>query len=162
MQKDNRLIHFISVFRRRPDGRAIILGSPDYPDIYGNLWLYQTNYGVIVACEVSGLPSSHAPCNEHIFGLHIHEGMSCTGNGIDQFADTLGHYNPYFCPHPQHAGDLLPLFGANGYAMSAFLTDRFTVDEVIGRAIIIHSSPDDFKTQPSGNSGKKIACGIIE
>ncbi|MBE6606315.1 MAG: superoxide dismutase family protein [Ruminococcaceae bacterium] len=162
MYKENRLVHFMSVLRRRYDARATILGSPDYPDIYGVLWLYQTNYGVIVACEVTGLPYSKDKCKEHIFGLHIHEGMSCTGNDIDPFGDTLGHYNPYACQHPYHAGDLLPLFGAGGYAMSVFLTDRFDVNEVIGRAVIVHSSPDDFTTQPSGNSGKKIACGIIK
>lgn len=42
-----------------------------------------------------------------------------------------------------------------------FLTDRFKVDDVIGRTVIIHDKPDDFTTQPSGNSGEKIACGII-
>ena len=49
----------------------------------------------------------------------------------------------------------------NGKAFSAFLTDTFTVKEVLGRAIIIHSKPDDFTSQPAGNSGEKIACGII-
>ena len=42
-----------------------------------------------------------------------------------------------------------------------FLTDRFKLKDVIGKAIIIHSMPDDFTSQPSGNSGEKIACGII-
>ena len=42
-----------------------------------------------------------------------------------------------------------------------FLTDRFTIDEIINRTIVIHDMPDDFITQPSGNSGNKIACGII-
>ena len=73
----------------------------------------------------------------------------------------MTHYNPNQCAHPYHAGDLPPLFGSNGYAFEAFLTDRFTVSEVIGRTVIIHSKPDDFSTQPSGNSGEKIACGEI-
>lgn len=162
MNKETKLIHFMSVLRRRPDAVATILGSPDFPDLYGILWLYQTKYGVIVACEATGLPYSQGRCEKHIFGLHIHEGMSCTVNDIDSFANTMGHYNPYGCPHPYHAGDLLPLFGAGGYAMSVFLSDRFKVNEVIGRTVIIHSAPDDFTTQPSGNSGKKIACGIIK
>ena len=71
------------------------------------------------------------------------------------------HDNPYHCPHPYHAGDMPPLFGANGYAFSAFLSDRFTVEEVIGKTVIFHEAPDDFVTQPSGNAGAKMACGVI-
>ena len=41
------------------------------------------------------------------------------------------------------------------------LTDRFSVSDILGRTLVIHISPDDFTTQPSGNSGKKIACGQI-
>ena len=55
-----------------------------------------------------------------------------------------------------------PLFINDGYAFMIFLTDRFKVDEIIGRTVIIHSMPDDFTTQPSGNSGMKIACGVVE
>ena len=43
-----------------------------------------------------------------------------------------------------------------------FLTERFNIDEIIGKTIIIHSNPDDFTTQPGGNSGTKIACGLIK
>ena len=71
------------------------------------------------------------------------------------------HYNPLGCPHPYHAGDMPPIFGAAGYAFSAFVTDRFTVRDVVGRSVILHGSPDDFTTQPSGNAGEKIACGEI-
>lgn len=79
----------------------------------------------------------------------------------DPFADTMGHYNPNGCEHPYHAGDLPPLFGNNGIALSLFLTNQFSVNEVIGKTIVIHDHPDDFITQPSGNSGTKIACGVI-
>lgn len=65
----------------------------------------------------------------------------------------------YFAPY--HAGDLPPLFGNQGYAFSAFVTDRFAVREIVEKTIIIHSKPDDFKTQPSGDSGEKMACGKI-
>ena len=51
--------------------------------------------------------------------------------------------------------------GVNGDAFSMFITNQFTVPEVIGKTVIIHAHPDDFHTQPSGNSGEKIACGII-
>ena len=71
------------------------------------------------------------------------------------------HDNPQHCPHPYHAGDLPPLFGAHGFAFSACLTDRFTVEQIIGKSIVIHSAPDDFTTQPSGNAGSKIAGAEI-
>jgi Cu-Zn family superoxide dismutase len=54
-----------------------------------------------------------------------------------------------------------PLFAGTGRAFLAFFTDRFTVDEIIGRTVVVHAKPDDFTTQPSGNSGSKIACGQI-
>lgn len=56
---------------------------------------------------------------------------------------------------------MLPLMGTDGKAFSMFMTDRFTVNEVIGKTVIIHLHPDDFAAQPSGNSGDKIACGVI-
>ena len=79
----------------------------------------------------------------------------------DPFPHSGTHYNPNGCPHPYHAGDMPPLFGADGYAFLTFVTSRFTVNEIVGKTVIIHSSPDDFTTQPSGNSGEKIACGLI-
>ena len=77
------------------------------------------------------------------------------------FADSMAHYNPQDCEHPYHAGDRPPLFGNNGYAYFVFLTGRFKVCEIIGKTVIIHLHPDDFHTQPSGDSGTKIACGEI-
>jgi len=74
----------------------------------------------------------------------------------------MGHYNPDNLPHPYHSGDMPPLFGNDGTAFSVFLTNRFKIDEIIGRTVVIHAQPDDFTSQPSGNSGEKIACGIIE
>ena len=72
------------------------------------------------------------------------------------------HYNPNNCLHPYHAGDLPPLLENQGYAYMRVLVDKFKISDIIGKTVIIHDSPDDFNTQPSGNSGKKIACGVIE
>ena len=108
-----------------------------------------------------GLPTSADKCKSPIFAFHIHAGESCTGNSEDPFANALTHYNPNDCSHPFHVGDLPPLFGNNGYAFLAFITNRFSVKEIIGKTIIVHSSFDDFSTQPSGNAGEKIACGQI-
>ena len=51
--------------------------------------------------------------------------------------------------------------GDYGKAYMKVLTGRFCVEEVIGRTVILHIDPDDFHTQPSGNAGRKIACGVI-
>lgn len=152
---------FLSILRHRPQAAASIAGSKDYPGISGTVRLYQTNGGVIVLAQIRGLPQSDLPCQDRIFGFHIHEGTDCGGNMDDPLADAMSHYNPNGCGHPYHAGDLPPLFGNNGRALSLFLTNRFSIDEVIGRTVILHDHPDDFTTQPSGNSGTKIACGVI-
>ena len=103
-----------------------------------------------------------ASCGQRIFGFHIHEGTRCSGTSVDHFADAGSHYNPSNCPHPMHAGDLPPLFVNNGRAWFATITPQFTVSDVIGHTVIVHSDPDDFHTRPSGNSGEKIACGMIK
>lgn len=156
----NSRIHLLSILRGRPQAAASIAGSESYPSISGTVRFFQANRGVIVCAEIYGLPQGVNACHERIFGFHIHEGSDCGGmDGL--FPNVMSHYNPSGCEHPYHAGDLPPLFGNNGYALSLFLTDRFSISEVIGRTIIIHDHPDDFTTQPSGNSGTKIACGVI-
>lgn len=156
------MAHLLSILRGRPQASANIVGSKNYSSITGTVRLYQTDEGVVVLAEVQSLPQSDTSCQDRIFGFHIHEGTDCGGNMDDPFADVMSHYDSGNCNHPHHAGDLPPLFGNNGRALSLFLTNRFSVDEVIGRAIIIHDHPDDFTTQPSGNAGTKIACGIIQ
>ena len=144
----------------RSTATAKIKGSSDYPNLHGTVTFKQTPKGVLVTAKIYGLPYESG-CNLGIFAFHIHSGTSCTGNTADPFADADGHYNPNGCPHPYHAGDLPSLFGNHGYAYMSVLTDRFTVKEIIGKVIIIHRQPDDFKTQPAGDSGVKIACGKI-
>ena len=136
---------------------AQVAGSPEYPMIRGKVTFRQTASGVIVTTNIFALPQD---CTE-IFGFHIHDGESCSGNESDPFANAGGHYNPLDTSHPLHAGDLPPLFGNHGRAYMSVLTDRFDVREVVGKVVIIHSHPDDFKTQPAGDAGTKIACGKI-
>ena len=155
-------IRLLSLLHSGPQAAARIAGSGSCPDISGTVRFYQTSAGVIVLAEINGLPHSDPPCQERIFGFHIHEGASCTGNRDDPFADTMSHYNPDGCGHPHHAGDLPPLFGNNGFALSLFLTNRFSVREVVGKTVVIHDHADDFTTQPSGSSGAKIACGVVQ
>lgn len=139
----------------QPDAAAYIHGGPGNPRLAGEVRFYQEPAGVMVEVRVSGLPEENPT---GFFALHIHAGGSCTGADLD---DTLGHYNPGNRPHPEHAGDLPPLLrcGRGGYLR--FRTDRFRVRDIIGRTLVIHSGRDDFTTQPAGDAGKKIACGII-
>ena len=141
---------------------AAIKGSREYPDIKGYAYFTETDEGTAVSIAVRGLPGKNLPCGSAIFAVHIHEGSSCSGNQEDPFADTKGHWNPEKCPHPFHAGDIPPLFAAGRKASLSFLTDKFTPKEVVGKTIVIHKSFDDFRTQPSGASGEKIACGEIK
>lgn len=148
------------MFRQRVTNNAHIasahlMGTDEYPDLRAHVTFTQRSNGVLVAVQAEGMP------HDKVLGFHIHTGVSCTGNAEDPFADALGHYNPHGAAHPYHAGDLPPLFTNNGYAYMTVLTNRFTVREIAGKTVIIHSGADDFTTQPSGNSGMKIACGVI-
>ena len=144
-----------------PEVYASVHGSIRYPDIHGGIYFYPLWQGTLVAADIAGLPYEDGNCPKSVFGFHIHEGSKCSGNMTDPFADTGGHFNPNSCKHPQHAGDFPPLFGNHGYALSIFYTERFMPEEIIGRTAVIHGMSDDLHTQPSGNSGIKIACGEI-
>lgn len=148
--------------KRIPDAQAVIKGSSAYPQLRGTMRLHQMEGGVLVTALVHGLPQGEGSCPANIFGFHIHEGKACTGTDQEPFANADGHFNPGNCPHPAHAGDMPPLFGNRGSAYLSFFTDRFTVSQVIGHTVIVHLHRDDFTTQPSGDSGPMIACGIIE
>jgi len=159
---DNPGLHFLeTALHYMPAAYAELTGNPGNGEISGMVRFYPVNGGVLVNAEVYGLPISAETCGPDIFGFHIHEGNSCTGTASDPYADVGEHYNPSHCPHPAHMGDMPPLFGNNGNAWMMYFTDRFTIPDLINRTIIIHSHPDDFTTQPSGNSGTKIACGTI-
>lgn len=145
------------------DAVAIMKGAPEYQEIKGLVRFYQNDGGVYVVASITGLPKGDKKCGSPIFAMHIHNGSSCENvQGQNAFPFSGTHYNPTLCSHPYHAGDLPPLFTANGVAMSSVFTNRFTVSEIIGKTIVIHEGIDDFFTQPAGNSGKKIACGIIQ
>ncbi len=145
----------MNIFKQRNSAIAYLKGGNDAPLLQGVVRFYQKKRGVLIEAYVSGLPENNST---GFFAFHIHEGKSCTG---EDFADTGAHYNPKGVEHPMHAGDLPPLLSAAGEAYLSVLTNRFSVTDIIGKTVVIHSNVDDFKTQPSGNAGKKIACGVI-
>ena len=154
MNTDEARLSFSPYLRRPPHAKAALQGN----GAYGTVELYQTPHGVLVLAEIYGLPKGEID-RSPVFGFHIHEGKYASPPSLSPTAG--GHYNPYHTPHPYHAGDLPPLFGANGCAFALTLTSRFTVDEVIGRTVVIHKGADDFTTQPSGNAGSILATGEI-
>ena len=158
MHRNGQYTDFAEILRSRPNAFCEIHGGRDYPDLHGIVKFYQRKYSTLVVAEIMGLPVPIGRCEKAIFGFHLHEGIACTGK---DFSDTKGHYNPESCSHPYHAGDMPPLFGVNGFAFSAFMTDRFRVADIIGRTVVIHANTDDFTSQPSGNAGEKIACGTV-
>lgn len=157
----------MTMSKKRPDAYALINGNNDNPDLFGEVNFYNTQFGgILVNAEIYGLPPvSHTDSSgsrkttvSNFYGMHIHENGDCSL----PFDKTGAHYNPENALHPFHAGDMPSLLGNNGYAWLCFYDKRFTIKEIIGKSVIIHEMPDDFTTQPSGNSGTKIGCGIIK
>jgi len=107
------------------------------------------------------------PGQEH--GLHIHEKGDCSAPDA---MSAGGHFNPQGKPHGQpgsaehHAGDL-PALKADKSGRAHVQVDVSGITlkpgptSIIGRAVVVHADPDDYKTQPTGNSGARIACGVI-
>lgn len=145
---------------------ARINGGPLAPHLTGEVVFEEVPNGVMVAVYVQGLPpyqsgTNGKPIGPH--GFHIHEhGVCDIGNPSDPFLSAGGHWNPTNQPHGNHAGDFPVLFSNNGMAYMVFFTDRFKIEDVIGKSIIIHEHPDDFVSQPSGDAGRRLACGVIE
>lgn len=145
---------------------APVRGGPLAPEIHGTVWFYAWHDGTWVCAEIWGLPR-YTPGNEENpigpHGFHIHENGTCeVGDPADPFQAAGGHWNPGDDPHGNHAGDLPVLFSNNGYALMCFFTNRFTPAEAAGRAVIIHQNPDDYRSQPAGDSGKRLACGVVQ
>lgn len=129
----------------------------------GTVTFRQHGDHVMVTAKVTGLK----PNREH--GFHVHEKGDCSsGDGMS----TGGHFNPTGKPHgPQstdhHAGDLPALKAdASGNANASFHLSGVTIGsgaaDLVGRGLIVHADPDDYKTQPTGSSGARIACGVIK
>ena len=131
--------------------------------VAGTVTFTKQGSAVRVAGEIRGL----APNKEH--GFHIHDKGDCSsGDGLS----AGGHFNPLGKAHgahdsiEHHAGDLVSLKAdASGVARFSYTSASISVGEgvtdVIGRGLIVHRDADDFKTQPTGNSGPRMACAVI-
>lgn len=146
---------------------AQFTGSIYAPNLTGNIFFHSVQGGTEVYVEVWGLPlyqpatNGNAPISP--FGFHIHEyGVCQIEDPMNPYESAGSHYNPNKQPHGNHAGDFPVLFSNNGYARMSFFTNKFKPKDIINRSVIIHQNPDDYRSQPSGDSGKRIGCGVIK
>ena len=131
--------------------------------VHGSVKFTQIGKRVRIDAEIAALsPGPH--------GFHLHEKGDCSAaDGMS----TGGHFNPHGKKHggpdspERHAGDMGNLKADEyGKAALSLMVDGISVgkgaDGVIGRAVIVHAGPDDLRTDPTGNSGGRIACGVVE
>lgn len=135
---------------RSPNGAAM-----------GSLILRDTPTGLEIAGSLTGLtPGAH--------GIHVHQAGRCEG---PEFTTAGGHLNPAGRRHGlenaegPHAGDLPNVVaGSNGTAPVTLTTPRVTLSELFdadGSAVVVHASADDQRSDPAGNSGARVACGVV-
>lgn len=143
----------------------VILASTAGNTATGKLSLSPSDDGVLVSGELSGLVAG----SEH--GFHIHEKGDCSAPDASSAG---GHFNPQGTPHGKpgseshHAGDMMNIVAnAEGRAHVEVVVPNVSLGgaaehNVIGKAIVLHQKADDYVSQPAGDSGPRIACGVIE
>ncbi len=129
--------------------------------VSGTVAFTKTEGGVKVAAKLSGL-------TEGAHGFHVHEFGDCSA---PDGSSAGGHFNPAGAPHAgptdahRHAGDMGNLSaGKDGTATVEYVDTQVSFEgpnSILGRGVIVHTNPDDLKTQPTGNAGGRIACGVV-
>jgi len=131
----------------------------------GTAELVETGSGVLITLEVSGLPA------DHWVAFHVHEDGACDPATGHESAG--GHFNPGSSEHGFlaeggfHAGDMPnQRVGSDGVLRAQVLNSEVALGEgdngILQRALMIHAGADDYKSQPSGDAGARLACGVIE
>ena len=144
---------------------ATLQGAPGDTDFKGTVTFTPEGNGVRVEAHLEGvdLAGTH--------GFHVHETGECThGEGDKHFTSAGSHFNPagveHACPptEPRHAGDLgnIEVTNGSGHVVSTTtLLSLSGANSVVGKAIILHAKADDCKTQPTGDAGDRLACGVV-
>jgi Cu-Zn family superoxide dismutase len=139
-------------------------GAPEDTDFAGTLSITPEGTGVHIVADVAGVDKD----GKH--GIHVHENGMCEhhpAGDAKPFSTAGGHFNPgnaeHACPptDPRHAGDLGNIEVTGGKGHLELSVANLTMDQLSGKAIILHAGEDDCKTQPTGNSGDRLACGVV-
>jgi len=149
-----------------PESEAAVatLAPVSGSQVAGEVRFYAEGDSVLVAVQATGLESG-------MHGFHIHENGDCSAPDASSAG---GHFAPEGHPHgapsgedgQHHAGDMGNIRAdGNGVAMTQLTLDDLSLDNpnsIVGKAVIIHAMADDLQTQPSGDSGNPVACGVIQ
>lgn len=145
--------------------QAVLEPAKDTPGFSGRVTFTQAGSQVRVVADVAGV----SPPGNH--GFHLHENGKCERDPGKDFASAGGHFNPAGVPHAcpeaasHHAGDLGNIvINSDGTGHVDVITSTLSLSgasSVVGRAVILHAAPDDCTTQPTGNAGGRLACGVI-
>jgi Cu-Zn family superoxide dismutase len=138
-----------------------ILYATQGNSVSGTVTFTMVPEGIRIVADLSGLtPGKH--------GFHIHEFGDCSS---PDGASAGGHFNPSGSPHGspmdqvRHAGDMGNIIAdASGKAHLEYVDSHMSFEgpnSILGRSVIVHAKEDDMKTQPTGNAGPRIACGVI-
>ncbi len=146
---------------------ATLQAGAEVQGFTGTVTFTPSGTGVHVVADLTGAPPG-------LHGIHLHENGQCTHDDAagKHFSSAGGHFNPTGAPHacpptdPRHAGD----FGnvevkADGSGHLDLVVPQLALtgaNGVVGKAVILHAGKDDCTTQPSGNSGDRLACGVIK
>jgi Cu-Zn family superoxide dismutase len=150
------------------NAQAVLQPAKDTPGFAGRVTFTRVGAQVRVVADVAGI----TPPGNH--GFHLHENGKCerdtSGAGKD-FTTAGGHFNPAGAPHAcpdaaaHHAGDLGNIvINADGTGHLDVTTSALSLSgpsSVVGRSVILHAGTDDCTTQPTGNAGGRLACGVI-
>jgi superoxide dismutase, Cu-Zn family len=151
-----------NIFSKKQSATAVLAPTKGN-SVSGTINFTQKGDVVLVEAKVNGLNPNGSN------GIHIHEKGNCSAADASSAG---GHFNPSSSQHggpagaTRHGGDLGNLKAdANGYARMSIEVSGISLgtdpNSITGRAVIVHADADDFKTQPSGNSGARVACGLI-
>lgn len=143
------------------DSASAALSNPEGEPV-GTVELTETPNGTVVIAHLENLP-------EGAHGFHIHETGECT----PPFTSAGGHYNPdgtshgFVSPGGAHAGDLpnIHVPASGSLTIEYFATGLTVSNELLdedGAAVVIHAGPDDYESDPSGDAGSRIACGVLK